>query len=230
MNMKISGSGVVPAGEYDDIKTSGSSRLLGEVRCESLCTSGMTRAESLFCRGKIIGSGKSLFSGSVCAKKIKSSGNFYCAGDIRADSIESSGSIKCKSKIKSKYLNSSGVISASQIEAENVTVYGALRCEGLLNAENVEIISDGKCIIGSIGGSKITVKPRRWIFSFFKRRTVVKSTIEGDEITLKKVICPRVSGRAVIVRGGCIIDLLQYSEKIEIARGARVKRIEKVDC
>ena len=40
MDMKISGSGVIGAGEYEDIRISGSGRLQGLVRCKSFAASG----------------------------------------------------------------------------------------------------------------------------------------------------------------------------------------------
>ena len=56
----------------------------------------------------------------------------------------------------------------------------------------------------------------------------VSSSIEGDEIAIECVECPRVTGRVVAIGKGCNIELVQYSETIEISDEAKVGMTEKV--
>ena len=56
----------------------------------------------------------------------------------------------------------------------------------------------------------------------------VKTSIEGDEIALEGVIAPRVSGRVVAIGAGCEIDLVQYSEQVEISPEATVGKTEQI--
>ena len=51
---------------------------------------------------------------------------------------------------------------------------------------------------------------------------------EGDDVLLSYVTCPRVSGTRVVIGKGCEIDLVQYSETVEISPGAKVRKIEKI--
>ena len=94
--------------------------------------------------------------------------------------------------------------------------------------------------IGSIGGSKIVIVSEKSsnifqrlpLFSSIAKATTsgvnVNSAIEGDDVALEYVTCPRVTGRVVAIGQGCNIDLVQYSEEIEIAPDAKVGKVEKI--
>ena len=113
------------------------------------------------------------------------------------------------------------------ISAEHVTASGALCCSGLINAEEIFLKADRQMTVGSIGGGRIILR-RKIISPFIKRRILVSTAIEGDELSLSYVTCPAVTGRTVTVGKGCRIDLVQSSENVEISPGARGGRIEKI--
>jgi hypothetical protein len=56
----------------------------------------------------------------------------------------------------------------------------------------------------------------------------VSGSVEGDDIALEGVTCPRVTGRIVAIGAGCHVDLVQYSEKIEVSPDAKVGRTEQI--
>lgn len=242
MDMSISGSGKIPAGEYEKVSVSGSGHLYGKVRCLSFSTSGSSDGESVECAESFKVSGSASFSGDVKAKSISVSGSLSCGGVIKADEkISCSGSAKCKNDLKCNQLSVSGMLTVGgDIEAEKVTVDGVVNCDGLLNAESIEIKFDRGMNIGSIGGSKIVVFPKNSIkslkklplFSFLVKSAStdvnVSSSIEGDEIALEGVVCPRVTGRVVAIEKGCNIELVQYSEAVEISPEATVGSTEKI--
>lgn len=242
MNMHISGSGNIPAGEYNKVSVSGSGKLHGLVRCENFSSSGSSSGENIECAENFKVSGSSSFSGNVSAGYIGVSGSFSCGGElVSKGKISCSGSAKCKNNIKCDELSVSGSIKAgSDIEAEKIKVNGIINCAGLLNAENIEIKFDRGMNIGSIGGSKIVIirENRNKIIerlpllsSLVKsagKNVCVESSIEGDEIALEAVTCPRVTGRVIAVGEGCEIDLVQYSDQIEISPKAKVEKTEKV--
>ena len=242
MNMHISGSGNIPAGEYEKVSVSGSARLHGLVRCNSFATSGSSAGESIECSENFKISGSSAFSGNVSAGYIGISGSFSCGGElISSGKIICSGSAKCEKSIKCDELSVSGSIKIGEdVEAEKIKIDGIINCSGLLNAEDVEIKFDKGMDIGSIGGSKIIIikEPKRkfgerlpLLSSLVKKingNVHVEGSIEGDEIALESVTCPRVTGRVVAVGAGCDIDLVQYSDQIEISPDARVGKTEKI--
>ena len=242
MNMHISGSGNIPAGEYEKVSVSGSGRLHGLVRCNSFSTSGSSSGESIECSENFKISGSSAFSGNVSAGYIGISGSFSCGGElISSGKIICSGGAKCEKSIKCDELAVSGSIKIGEdVESEKIKIDGIINCSGLLNAEDIEIKFDKGMDIGSIGGSKIIIikEPKRkfgerlpLLSSLVKKingNVHVESSIEGDEIALEAVTCPRVTGRVVAVGAGCDIDLVQYSDQIEVSPDARVGKTEKI--
>ncbi len=241
MNMHISGSRKIPSGEYEKISVSGSGRLHGLVRCESFFTSGSSSGESIECADNFKISGSSSFSGNVSAGYIGISGSFSCGELASSGKISVSGSAKCAGNIKCDLLSVSGSIKVGDgVEAEKVKIGGVINCAGLLNAENIEIKFDRGMNIGSIGGSRIAIireKKRKigerlpLLSSLVKKingNVCVDGSIEGDEIALEAVTCPRVTGRVVAIGKGCEIDLVQYSDQIEISPDAKVLKTEKI--
>lgn len=241
MDMKISGSGSIPAGEYELIKISGSGSIDGNVKCTELHVSGSANASgTVECSGEIHISGACDFDKDILTKSLHVSGATNCDGNVTAsDNVHLSGGVNVDGSLRCGALDASGGLNVDgDIEAETASIHGNLACGGLLNAESIEINTRDGCIIGSIGGSKILIKYKKR--RFFKnlitisfndkqvRGVEVEQSIEGDEIDVEQVTCPRVSGRCVILGEGCDIELLQYSETYEIHEKAKVGKIEKI--
>lgn len=240
MDMKISGSGTIPAGEYENIRISGSGNLQGIVKCASLHVSGSANADKVECSGEIQVSGACNFDGDVQAKTLHISGACNFEGNLLVtDSIHLSGGVNMDGNLKCGTLDVHGGLRADgDIEAETVSVRGNIFSEGLLNAEQIDINTKSGCALGSIGCSKLTATytKRKWFANLINvtyngrqiRGVMVEQSIEGDEIDIKYVICPRVSGRTVKIGEGCEIEVLQYSESCEIDPKAKVGKIEKI--
>lgn len=240
MDMKISGCGKVPAGEYDVIKISGCGELCGHVKCASLHVSGAANAESLECWGDVHVSGTANFDKDILAGSLQISGVINCDSNVHVQhEANLSGGANIDGDLKCGTLNAHGGLNVGgDIEAETASIYGTIVCNGLLNAEQIEIDTKSGCSIGSIGGSKIKITyTQRKIFPNLIKMHIngehvkgvrVEQTIEGDEIDIKYVTCPRVSGRTVKVGEACKIDVLQYSESCEIDPKAKVGKIEKI--
>ena len=212
MDMRIAGRGKIPAGEYRHIKLSGSTQLLGAVRCLSFRATGRSKGEQIECTECFKASGSSAFSNGVKAAQVCAAGSLICGGDlIASERLSVSGSLKV----------------SGNIEAKELKICGGLRCEGLLNAEHIELGADKTMTVGSVSGGDILMHRNR--FSVIPKRGVsVSRSIEGDELTLSHVSCPRVTGRVVRIGKGCRIDLVQYSESLEASPKAKIGRIEKI--
>ena len=244
MNMKISGSGSIAAGEYENISVSGSARLGSPIRCQSFHCAGSSHGDGDLEAQKTVGiSGSTHFEGSVSAQDIKISGSAKIDRNcISTGELVISGSTRCGGNLKGNTIRVSGALHAESIEGEDVLIDGKLVCAGLLNAEHIVIKMDGSSSeIGSIGGSKISIYPERHskkaprlpllsklLGNNGRNGLEVKESIEGDEIALEAVSAKSVTGRVVAIGEGCHIQLVQYSESIEISPDAHVERQERI--
>ena len=237
-SMNISGSGSIPAGEYEEISVSGSGKLFGLVKCTSFSSAGFSGGEHIECTEKMKNTGKTKFSGNVKIKNLSTAGDFSCGGDVNAiEGISVVGSFNAKGSVYANNLSVAGVAKIGEDgEAEKISVNGSLKCAGLVNAESVDIRFDSGVEIGSLGGGKVVISMHK-VKKFFKRLPLLSSAmrnakiataIEADEIEIDNVSCPRITGRSVAIGEGCVIDLVQYSESIDISPNAKVEKSEKI--
>ena len=228
MDIKISGAGQIPAGEFEHIKISGSGSCDGAVKCISLHASGAVHChDSVYCTESFHTSGAGHVRGSVTAQVIEGSGALSINGNCTA---------------RQKLIAKGAFTVHGEIEAEDADIRGVIDCDGLLNAERLYMDLERRSNIQAIGGSSIEIVARRTervSFSWFRRKhitvdstvptvLVVRESIEGDTVTIEGVRCNTVVGRNVVVGEGCKIDSVRYSESIEIAEDAIVKHCEKV--
>ena len=247
--MNISGSGHIPAGEYNEnISISGSGKINGNLRCLSISCSGSTKAEgSVFCNGDFKCSGSAHLKKELHAKNITASGSLRVEDNIFAENIvRVSGGMVCKGELKSVSVCCAGSIEVSgDMEAEEFKSAGKLICGGLLNAEKINISLDGAGgRVGSIGGSEIRIywdpkNPRskklgrmplfsRLVNEDAQGCFIVEEQIEGDMVAIECVKVPKVVGRVVAIGTDCEIDLVQYTEEIEIHPDAKIGKCEKI--
>ncbi len=244
--MNISGSGRVDAGEYNEkISISGSGRINGNVRCVAISCSGSVKSiGDVECSEGISVSGSAHFEKSVVADNFSVSGSARIDGDINAkNSIKISGSMKCGGSLKSSRISCSGSVEiGGEAEADEIRISGKVICAGLLNADKIDIQMDGFNVnsrVGSIGGGEIKVHNDRKGEKLARLpllsklvgsggAVIVDELIEGDVVALECVKAPRVVGRVVAIGADCEIDLVEFSEEIEIHPDARVAKYEKV--
>lgn len=245
--MNISGSGRIAAGEYNEkISVSGSGRLDGNIRCIALSCSGSVRGEgSVSCAEEVRASGSCNVARDLAAKSVSASGSLNVGGNIFVErEIRSSGSTSCGGSIKCGTLGSSGSIRVGgEIEAEEIRISGRVICEGLINAERIDISMDGSNTssrAGSIGGSEIKVYNERRggktsrmpllskLVGAGGGMLTVDELVEGDVVAIECVKTPKVVGRVVAIGAGCDVALVQYSEEIEIHPDAKVGKYEKI--
>ena len=229
--MHISGSGHIPAGEYNDkISISGSGRLDGNIRCTSLSVSG-----SAHCAGDL-----------ACTEDIRVSGSGHFGGSVTSTDMEVSGSASVGGNVKCGVLHCAGSIRVEKgLEAEEFRSAGMIRCGELLNAETVDVVveQNSHSEVGSIGGGEIRIHRREKNRTEKRRQPLlarllgghstdgsltVSELVEGDVVALECVKAPTVVGRVVAIGAGCEIGLVQYTEECEIHPDAKVEHCEKI--
>lgn len=244
MEIKIAGAGKIAGGEYDAVRVSGSASASGEIRTVTLSVSGSMKTDSsILCKEKATVSGVFRTDGDFSADSLEVSGTLKIGGRANlGKSAKVAGTLATENDIKGSEIFVSGRLETGDgIEAEKLTVRGALVVGGLLNADEVEIVygsvgnglGHGNSTIGSIGGSRIVVrrgsvdkKIRKLplLSKLFGQSPSVSVTegIEGDEISLEGVATPRVVGRVVKIGDECKIDTVEYSESLDISPNAEV--------
>lgn len=241
MDMKISDSGMITSGEYENIGISGSAKGEGLISCKNFSCSGSAKLNGeLRCEGKISVSGSFHAKKNISAGEIFASGSVKVGGDCKVkEKLSVSGSCAFAGDIKCNVLKASGGISAKNVEAENADIEGKINAEGLINAEQVKIEFESGGSAENIGGGRIIIFPRTHSKPIARLPLIskiiagancftVKDSIEGDEIALENVTAEKVSGRVVAIGAGCRISSVKYGETIEISPDAEVGTYEKI--
>ena len=228
MSIRLAGKGTVPEGHYKTIKSKGSVRLHGKVKCVSFSASGASKGDNIDCTKTFKALGRTTFSENIKAANINVCGKLSCYGALEADeTISLHGNSTCKNQLSCYQLSSVGILKVGEdIKAKYIDVAGAVHCKGLMSARNIQIESDRVMNIGSIECNNITIKRKR-ISPRIKRRVIVDSVIEGDNITLSYVTCKKVIGKNVTIGKGCKIDVVQYEYGFKASKKSNIWKIEK---
>ena len=215
MDMKISGSSAMPGGEYRTVSISGSGKVQGSLRCESLRCSGSARVQGdVDCAGEIRCEGSLRANG-----RVHSSGALKLDGSLEGGEVDVSGGLEA-GEIRCGRLHCSGGARVSGgVEAESAQLTGSAVIQGLLNAETVEISASRGIRIGSIGGSSIRIyKPTQVsLLGLFHGSVSCAQVgdIEGDDVDLEYTQADVVRGRRVRIGEGCSIGRVEYSESLD---------------
>ena len=240
--VKISGSAKIEGSiRCRSFTCHGATKGEGDLSCrEDFCSSGSTHVDGAIRADSAIVSG-SLHCGALHGEKaVRISGSAGIDGRLSGGEIKVSGRLKVDDGVEAEsFQYADGSIGPHSS--------GSLDCEGLLNAETVRIhVGMQRHRVGSIGGGSVRVEGRLedrpdrervsfgpfGAFNLWNKHPVggslaVSESIEADEVELVNTLCPLVSGRRVVVGPGCRIDVVRYSESIEVDPEAQVGRQEK---
>jgi cytoskeletal protein CcmA (bactofilin family) len=252
----MNGSGTISAGKYDTVKISGSGRILGDVICDEVKVSGSAKfmgnveTENFNCSGsakcvsdldtkKLRISGSLFVDGKVSGGDVHISGSFKTRNDLNVKSMYISGSMKTNGLVKAEVITVNGSLSAEKgSECEVFTAKGHLSMNGLLNAENVKITHSGfRSYVPEIGGETIEISRfddsnffTRMFTKIFNARTNFKTdVIEGSAVKIDYTTASVVRGDAVTIGPKCNIDLVEYTEDIQIHPSAKIKEVKKIE-
>ncbi len=245
MDMKISGSGTIATGEYEDIKISGSGKITGKILCKSLHCSGAAKADGdIECQNEIKASGAFKTTHNIKTRKLNVSGSCGIDGCVNAEEIvKISGSCRIDGTLSAgSVIVSGGFTAGKDIEAEEFYASGRVKCPGLLNAQKVEIKTNGSGInIGEIGGGTIIIEKtlnsegsgiiRLPLFRKLASTSNLGNRIElieGDNIAVEACHVGKIIGANVALGDGAEVDIVEYTESIEIHEKAKVGEYVKV--
>ena len=245
MDISISGSGKVAGGQYNNISISGSGKMCGKVLCNSLHCSGAASADGdIECTNDVRASGAIKMGKSLVCDELHISGSAKIGGDCVCKSeAKVSGSAWVGGDLKGKNITVSGGLQVEgDIEAELFKSAGSVRCDGLLNAEKVDIKTDGCGVnINQIGGTTILIytdKKSKGLnlarLPIFAKLVSGSSTgnminlIEGETIAIEHCEVKKIVGDTVAIGEGCKVHRIEYSTDIEIHDSAVVDECVKI--
>lgn len=234
---RASGSSVLDGGCYNRISVSGSCKISSDLVCREIRSSGSTRTcGSVDCSGPIHSSGSFHCGGAMSAQSLTSSGSVKIEKGLTVQgNVHSSGGLSVGGDVKCTQLTCSGGLKVEgDVEAERFETSGGVNVTGMINADEINIqLAMGQNHAGDLGGTKVTVSQSvtsGLLSSLWKNAggSLTASSIEGDEVELDRVKAKVVRGVNVVIRGGCDIEQVEYTETCTVEENARVGNCVKV--
>ncbi|MBQ9270504.1 MAG: hypothetical protein IJ206_13510 [Oscillospiraceae bacterium] len=232
---RISGSSTIDGGCYNRITASGSCKVSSDLVCRELRVSGSFRAlGGVDCNGPVRTTGALHCAGDLLAGSLSSSGSTKVQGNLESGPLTSTGGLNVGGNLKATALRSSGGLHVDgDVEADSFTSTGGLNVGGMVNADTVSIqTSVGQSTVGSIGGSAVRVYQTATggLLNSLGAATGILTcdSIEGDDVDLTAVKAHVVRGATVVIRGGCEIDQVEYTDACTVEGDAKVGNCVKV--
>jgi cytoskeletal protein CcmA (bactofilin family) len=237
-DIKISGSGTSGGGKYNEVIISGSGKINGDIECVEFKTSGSSKVIGNLKAETIKISGSARIEGNIEATEMKVSGSSHVTGQVKSQLLKISGSTHIEGSLYGEEIIIMGSAHIEKnCEAESFKASGNFKIQGLLNAGQVNIRIGGNCSVQEIGGEHIEVKVNPLENSFFKKvidkmfnskGELTTESIEGDEIYLENTNAKIVRGNNVTIGEGCNIGLIEYSGEINVSSDSIVKGQKKI--
>jgi cytoskeletal protein CcmA (bactofilin family) len=237
-DIKISGSGTSGGGTYNEVTISGSGKINGDIECVNFKTSGSSKVVGNLKAETIKISGSARIEGNVEAVEMNVSGSSHVTGQVKSQILKISGSTHIAGSVQVEEITIMGSAHIEKdCEAESFKASGNFKIQGLLNAGKVNINLGGKSSVREIGGENIEVKVSI-MDNFFLKKAIDKVfnsrgelttvLIEGDEIYLENTNAKIVRGNKITIGDGCDIGLIEYSGEINVSSESIVKEQKKV--
>lgn len=227
-NLKLIGDSTIPSGEYGDIKIVGDAKALGYVKADLIKVTGDAEFEEEINVGelKIVGDFK-VKKRAVVTKVVRVVGDAKFCENVNFKECKISGDAEFKNGFEGgelKVLGDCEII--GDCEIEKLIIKGCFKVTGLLTADNIEILLADNCKIKEIGGENIKVfnkdESRGILFSKKYNNKLKSSIIEGDNIILANTMCEIVRGKNIIIKDGCRIEKIEYTQTLNVDKNSEV--------
>ncbi|AIK38274.1 cytoplasmic protein [Bacillus pseudomycoides] len=212
-SLTLNGSGSSSGGIYNKVKIRGEGTISNDVNCNEFKAYGTSDVRGDMTTNSYIVYGDSEVQGGLHAEYVKVYGNTQVQNDCHINKIKIRGMFEVNGKLFGNFVDIKGGLTVKEdIEVEEFLLTGGLESEGLLNAENINIILryEGSKV-REIGGKKITVRKKARFIPFTSHTgNLQTSIIEGDDIYLEHTIAEVVRGNNVTIGPGCEISVVEY--------------------
>lgn len=223
-SLEVSGKDSIPGGAYDAISVDGKLQVDGDLDAVSLVVQGAVTVDGRSRIGTLEVSGKATFTEPVQAEGVSVHGKVEVGGDLDAQRVETSGrltvsgNLTAREFLASGRFNVSGTLSADRVEVElasgsqvEAIKAGSVRVVARPDNEGTVVrVSTGRVQITNVSGGQ--TQPSR----------LDVGTVEGDTVELNATNARRVVGRQVRLGPDCSVDVVEYTEILEVDENARV--------
>lgn len=236
-SLDLSGLGTCSGGVFNKVDISGKGKVNGNIKCSKFDASGMATVNGDITCDSFSTSGMSKVKGSIDGKEIEVSGTLTVDNNTTTDLLDVSGMVKINGNVRANEVKCEGFLKVGEgIECENIDIYGVLDSKGLINCESINIILSAECNCSEIGATSIVIESDdspTSIFNFlaprkFRRKRLYASLIEGDDIKLENCEAKVVRGRNIKIGANCKIDVIEYSESIDVDSNSKVIETNKI--
>ncbi|MGO0882213.1 polymer-forming cytoskeletal protein [Clostridioides difficile] len=251
-SVTILGEGFISSGEYESIKIMGSARSKGNIKSNEVKVFGDVKFDGDLSIKNFVVNGKATIKGNLKAERVRVNGQLNIDGDAEIDDLvitaqqKINGNLKCNNvTVKGQLIVSEGIYAQDikvygemknkeNIECEDIKVHGAIKCDGLLNGENIYIYSGGGSYCKEIGATNIEIGRSKDIFTFGIKFINLFSgkfkcdLIEGDTIELEDVSIKDIRGKSISLVSNCDVVNIEYSDKLFVSDNSSVKNSTKV--
>lgn len=237
-DISINGSGNIAGGIYKQVKISGSGKISGSVEAQEVKISGSGKIKGDAAVEMLKVSGSCRLEGALKGGSCKVSGSTRADGPVRLSELDVSGSFSAGQTLTSDLIKiSGGLRSGGEVEAEHFKCIGSFHIDGLLNANQIDVVTRGNCYAREIGGEMIRVslgplessfasKFFRWLWTLFSNKYthgLRTDSIEGTTIYLENTTAKIVRGQQVTIGPNCRIGLVEYAGELHVDITSRVE-------
>lgn len=211
-DMKITGVGNVPGGEYNAVAVAGVGKCTGDLWAQTISISGSFKGD-----------------GAVECQTLKISGSFKCTGHLAAEKVSCSGAAGIQGDMMANVLTVSGAlhVEGGKLEGAELSCSGTVTADGQVCVDKLKV--SGIIKAKEIVGDDITIGVDctgilRQLFNL----NAINSTadlIEATTLNLCGVTAKVVNGSNITIGPGCIIDNLDCNGALHIDPGATVSHI-----
>ncbi|OLS36264.1 hypothetical protein BTR22_12230 [Alkalihalophilus pseudofirmus] len=230
----LSGNSESGGGSFIRVEINGQGAIHDGVECNDFECNGSAKINGGITSQRAVINGSAKVQGSLSSEQVEVYGDLTIDGNTSFQKMEIKGHTRVKQSIKGDDILLEGIIKvAGDCEVERAELNGAFTIDGLLNADQVEIILHGKSSVKEIGGEVITVKRNRHPILHLDKlikplsKELQADIIEGDIVKLENTKANVVRGKTVEIGPGCEVEFVEYSSDLNVSEKAVVKKSEK---
>lgn len=211
-DIKISGMGALPGGEFHTVSVNGMGKCSGALSAEKITVNGTFKCE-----------------GSIDSRSLGVNGTLKCMGPLRAETASCNGAVDVIGDMTANELTVGGAlhVTGGRLEGESITSTGTIHTEGQICADRLK--ASGIIKAREIVGDSISIHSGRFAIGFLKMFLSPAGSsadlIEATTVELSGVTAKAVNGRDVTIGPGCSIESLDCTGTLSIDPSSNVAHV-----